>query len=95
MAKTRHIATRMNQRGIENQLIELATQFGITQARGPIAKKVLGKKGVDACLKELDQLRSKFVKLRDKGGIVVVQDIDESTAITTYRLDSFDPKVKH
>jgi len=95
MAKTRHIATRMNQRGIETQLIELVTQFGTTQARGEVAKKVLSKKGVDSCLRELDQLRARFVKLRDKGGLVVVQDIDESTDITTYRLDSFNAKGAH
>ena len=88
MAKTRHIETRMNQRGIDNQLLELAEQFGTVQERGDVEKYILSRKSIDATLRSLDKIRSKLVKARDKGGIVLVAG-EEGTKITTYRLDSF------
>ena len=89
MAKTRHIQTRMNQRGIDNnKLLELASEFGTVQDRGDVEKYVLSRKSIDATLQSLDRIRGKLVKARDKGGIVLVTG-EDGTQITTYRLDSF------
>ncbi|MHC4705517.1 MAG: hypothetical protein ACYS8I_00320 [Planctomycetota bacterium] len=88
MAKTRHIQTRMNQRGIDNKLLELASEFGTLQERGDVEKYVLSRKSIDATLRILDKIRGKLVKARDKGGIVLVTS-DDGTDITTYRLDSY------
>lgn len=88
MAKTRHIQTRMNQRGIDNKLLELASEFGTMQDRGDVEKYVLSRKSIDATLRSLDNIRGKLVKARDKGGIVLVTG-KGGTEITTYLLDSF------
>lgn len=94
MAKTRHIQTRMNQRGIDNKLLELATEFGTVQERGDVEKVVLSRKSIDATLRSLDKIRGKLVKARDKGGIVLVTS-DDGTEITTYRLDSYNRSGRH
>jgi hypothetical protein len=78
----------MNQRGIDNKLLELASEFGTLQERGDVEKYVLSRKSIDATLRILDKIRGKLVKARDKGGIVLVTS-DDGTDITTYRLDSY------
>lgn len=88
MSKTRHIQTRMNQRGIDQQLVALARDYGKTiQAKGA-EKHILSRKGLDATLRRLDRLRGKLVKARDKGGVVLVEG-DDGVEITTYRLNSY------
>lgn len=88
MAKTRHIHTRMNQRGIDQQLVTLARDFGKTIQSNGAEKHLLTRKGVDATLKRLDRLRGSLLKARDKGGVVLVDGRD-GVEITTYRLNSY------
>lgn len=65
---TKHMTVRMNQRGIFKDLVDLALQFG-----EPDGDKVrLGRKEIDLLLSNLDALRSRALKARDKGGLVVV-----------------------
>ena len=88
MAKTRHIQTRMNQRGIDQQLVALARDFGKTVERDGAQRHMLTRKGVDATLKRLDRLRGSLLKARDKGGVVLV-DGHDGVEITAYRLNSY------
>lgn len=75
---TKHMDARMNQRGIFKDLVDLALQFG-----EPDGDKVkLGRKEIDRLLSNLDALRSRVLKARDKGGLVVVTAGE--SLITTY-----------
>jgi hypothetical protein len=53
MSKTRHIKTRMNERGIDEQIIKLVLNFGASQIRGSICKYFLSKKILIRHFKEL------------------------------------------
>lgn len=83
MSKTRHIQKRMSQRGISEEMIAIALQFGVEADD----KCILNAKGARQLLEELDRLKRGVQKVLDKGGLVVVS-ADESL-ITTYDLDSF------
>lgn len=83
MAKTRHISQRMNQRGITAQMIEIVKTFGIDDGN----KTYLNKKGIDAALMELNKLSKNMQKMRNRGGIVLVESGESE--ITTYAIDSF------
>ena len=89
MSKTRHIKTRMNQRAIDQELIELVLNFGASQIRGSICKYFLSKKNIKVTLNRLDKLRSKIMRAEDKGGLVLVANKDNGLQITTYRMNEF------
>jgi hypothetical protein len=76
----------MSQRGITGSMLDVVLRFGIPQGD----RIHFGRKAVDAALKELDELRRQLLKVRDKGGLVVVEE--GGILLTTYRLDSFDRK---
>lgn len=83
MAKTRHIQARMSQRGIRQELLDIALQYG-----EPVQDKVvLGKKALQLLLNELQEIERLALKALDKGGIVVVVSGDQ--LITTYNLNSY------
>jgi len=84
----------MNQRGIDNTLLELAAEFGAVEERGEVEKYFLSRKSIDATLRGLDKIRARLIKARDKGGIVLVIG-DDGAEITTYRLDSYDRPGRH
>ncbi|MFL2482237.1 MAG: hypothetical protein ACJ0HZ_06550 [Woeseiaceae bacterium] len=88
MSKTRHIKTRMNQRAIDQKLIELVLNFGASQIRGSICKYFLSKKNIEVTLNRLDKLRSKIMRAKDKGGLVLVANKDNGKQITAYRMKS-------
>lgn len=88
MAKTRHIQRRMNQRGIDQQLVTVARDFGKTVQSNGAMKHLLTRKGVDATIRRLDRLRGSLLKARDKGGVVLV-DGQDGVEITAYRLNSY------
>lgn len=81
MSKTRHMHKRMSQRGITNNLLNLALAFG-----SPITndKYVLNKKGCQNLIDSLRQIEKITMKAMDKGGLVVVKQGD--SLITTYNL---------
>ncbi len=89
MSKTRHIKTRMSQRGINQKLIELTMSFGAIKKKGCVIKYFLSKKNIDHTLKKIDRLRKELLTARDKGGIAMVCDDQNGTEITVYRLPQF------
>lgn len=78
MESSMHIGARMNQRGIPKAMVDLA----LTHGRCEQDKYILDRREVDRRLDELDRERGLLLKVRDKGGVVVVADSD--TLITTY-----------
>ncbi len=89
MAKTRHIHQRMNQRAISQQMLEIVKMFGIDDGD----KTYLNKKGIDAALLEINVLSKQMQKMKNRGGIVLVESGD--VEITAYALDSYDRKKSH
>lgn len=85
MSKTRHIQSRMSQRGINQGIIDLTVQFGVIEND----KIVVSEKQLKALITRLDQVRSTAVKAIDKGGMVVVSSGLDGTLITAYVLDSY------
>jgi len=75
---------RMSQRGITERMVEIVSDFGISQGD----KCILDKKNIDALLKKMDRFRKDIVKVRDKGGLIVVEADD--VHITAYNVDSYD-----
>ena len=88
MAKTRHIQKRMDQRNIDQRLLELAQDFGKRIERGETCKTILNRQAIDKAVERLDNMRRDLDRARKKGGIVVVSTVD-GVDITTYRLDSY------
>jgi hypothetical protein len=82
MSKTKHVQARMSQRGIRQDVLELAYQFGEKQGD----KSLLGRKALTALLEELRQLERTALKALDKGGLVLVEA--NGRWITTYNLEN-------
>jgi hypothetical protein len=71
----------MSQRGITTRMVDVVSNFGLAQGD----KRILNCKNVDALVKQLDTLRKDLLKLRDKGGVVVIQS--DELQITAYNLN--------
>lgn len=84
MAKTRHLHKRMSQRGITSRMLDVVGDFGVVQGD----KRILDRNNIDALMRSMDGLRKDLIRLRDKGGVVVVE-VDD-VQITTYNIDSYD-----
>ena len=84
MAMTRHVHKRMGQRGITKRLMNIVRTHGVQ--RGD--KTILGRQNIDDLIQDLDILRKNLLKVRDKGGLVVVEA--NETVITAYRVESYD-----
>ena len=78
MRLSKHINLRMNQRAIGKNMLDLV----LTHGRCEQDKYVLDRREVDRRLDELNRERGLLLKVRDKGGLVVVADGD--TLITAY-----------
>lgn len=83
MARTRHIHQRMSQRGIKTEMLSIAKQFGTWDGD----KCILNRKACKEAVTELDRIRKSFIKMQERGGIVIVEADD--VEITTYALDSY------
>ena len=86
MAKTRHIQTRMSQRGIKNTMLGIVKKFGSWSGD----KCILNKTACSDVLKQLDAMRKDIIKMQEQGGLVLVEENDAD--ITCYRLNSFSRK---
>ena len=86
MSKTLHIQQRMSQRGIHEEMVKMALNFG--KYHGD--KIILNRKGIDAFLRELEQMKKKALKIRERGGLVVIEV--NNHLITTYSLNSYKRK---
>ena len=83
MSKTRHIQKRMAKRSIRETMLKMVENFGVPDGD----KRVLNRKGCDAVLAELEGMKKDLVKVRERGGLVLVENGD--TQITTYALDGY------
>jgi hypothetical protein len=84
MAKTRHIQKRMNQRGINDGILDIVKMFGVSDNRD---KTILNRKGVQMALMEMSRIMKEMKKIESKGGIVLIEK--DGSEITTYALDSY------
>ena len=82
IAKTKHHAARVSQRGIREATVELAQQHGIPHGD----KLVLGRKQIRTVLEALDRERKELIRALDKGGVIVVES--GGALITAYDFDS-------
>ena len=79
MEFTYHSLERMNKRGITKEMIELALNYG----RVVRDKIIFKKKEIQKTLQKYPTMKSKLLKLLDKGGLVLV--CDSGTMITMYK----------
>lgn len=84
VSKTRHIQARMSHRGINQKMLKMARHYGVKHGD----KYILNRKGLDTLIIELRELHKTAIKLRDKGGIVIIEN-ELQEQITTYNLDSY------
>ena len=82
--ETRHLHQRMNQRGINKDMVELALEYG--ERRND--KHVLNRRSLQKLLHELRNLERQVIRALDKGGVVVVEA--NGRLLTTYTAESFD-----
>lgn len=82
MHATHHCKARQAQRGIPLKMVDYVLEHGV-QVRD---KAVLGDREIKQRLAELDEERRLLMKIKDKGGVVVVANGDR--VITTYNLTS-------
>ncbi|MBM2294998.1 hypothetical protein JQX09_24020 [Sulfitobacter pseudonitzschiae] len=87
MHMTHHITTRMNQRGIRKDLIDLTLDLGDIDGD----RFVLSSKIIDKEMSDLQRRLKMLSDARKKGGIVVVADGDH--LITAYHKNSFNAKL--
>jgi len=73
----------MSQRGIKQSMLDIVLDFGVSQGD----KIILNRKGLDKVLKEIEILKKNALKMREKGGLVVVNIND--ALLTTYSLNSY------
>jgi hypothetical protein len=78
MKWTIHAQQRMNQRGINREMMELVMEYG----KIDLDKRVLGRKDAQFLLARMQEQMKVLKKIIDKGGIVVIAEND--TCITTY-----------
>ncbi len=77
---TKHGLQRMNQRGITKEMIELTIEYGEYQKD----KIILKSRDIKKLIRKVSQeIKSKLMKLLDKGGLVVVLS-DDCAVITVY-----------
>lgn len=81
MRQTKHFQSRMSQRGIRLDLVDLVCKYGVQRDD----KTVLSRKGAEEVLSVLADLQKNLKKILDKGGLVVVAVDDQ--LITGYRLE--------
>jgi hypothetical protein len=87
MQLTTHIDTRMNQRGIRKELVDLALDLGEVEGD----RYVLTTKIIDAEMTDLHRRMRALLEARKKGGVVVIADGEN--LLTAYRTDSFNAKL--
>jgi hypothetical protein len=81
---TKHVGTRMSQRGITKEMVELASMFGDYDGD----RLRLDRRALLVLLERIRAAERTTLKLLDKGGIVVVEEGE--AVVTTYNVDSYD-----
>ena len=80
---SKHLHRRMGQRGITRDMVSLVCDFGECRQD----RYVLGRDRLDALIAQLASLSSVAKRVRDKGGVVVVEK--DGAQLTTYNVDSY------
>lgn len=88
MNLTRHAYKRMNERCIQQALIDIALKFGSDSGDGE--KVILDKKTITTMMSTLSGLLQQLEKLKGRGGLTIVE-VNEML-ITAYYNNSFDVK---
>jgi len=83
MAKTRHMHKRMGQRGINGRIVDIVSTYG--ELIGD--RVILDIRNIDELLRHMDKVKKDLLRVRDKGGVVIVED--NGSQITTYNLNSY------
>lgn len=83
MAKTRHIHQRMNQRGIQQAMLDIVKQFGIDNGD----KTILNQQALRNAITECKKIEKLMQKMESKGGLVLVEA--DGVELTTYPLNSY------
>lgn len=79
---TKHFMARMTQRGVTEDLVSLALQFGEPLDDGRV---VIGTRALDQVMVELQALKRAAQKARERGGLVVVEE--GGTLVTVYQVN--------
>jgi len=85
---TKHMDKRMNQRGISGDMVIFTCDFGKCEGD----RYTLNRKMLDGLISEFQHNLRTAKKLRDKGGITVVEE--SNRLLTAFRIDSFRRKAR-
>lgn len=83
MSKTQHIQARMSHRGITEDMVDLALEYGIESGD----KVILNRKGLGRLIDTCRATQKTAEKMMKKGGIIVVESGGD--LVTTYNLNSY------
>ena len=83
MSRTKHMQQKMDQRSINQTMLDITKTFG-TEDGDEI---ILNTKAIDNALRELSRLKSNIIKMRSRGGMVLVES--EEFEITAYGLEGY------
>ena len=83
MAKSRHIRKRLSQRGIREEMLGVVEHFGYWQGD----RCILNRAACEAALDELEGMKRTLVKVRERGGLVLVED--NGVQITAFPLTGY------
>jgi ASC-1-like (ASCH) protein len=89
MARTRHIHKRMNQRGIQQVMLDLVKQFGVDNGD----KIILNQQALKVAIAECKKVEKLMQKMESKGGLVLVEV--DGVELTTYPLNSYKRSKAH
>lgn len=87
MYKTKHLMSRMNQRGITQDMIQILLDFGICNDD----KIFLSKKSCIQLSEYLKKTKKIVDKMSEKGGYILINE--DEALITSYRIASFNSKL--
>ncbi len=73
----------MGQQGVTDRMLQVVQDFGVYYED----KLILNRQNIGQLMGAMDKLSRGLLKIRDKGGLVVVEA--GGAAITTYRVNSF------
>ena len=78
----------MGQRAINQTMVDIVSEHGVLVGD----KRILDSSNIDEILKSMEKMKKNLLKVRDKGGLVVVEE--NGVQITAYRVDSYDRRRK-
>ena len=83
MSRTKHMQQKMDQRSINQTMLDITKTLGSEHGD----EIILNKKVIDDALREISRLKLNLIKMRSRGGIVLVES--EDFEITAYGLKGY------